>query len=275
MLTQVVDVFRYPVGQVPVLRLRPHELHGVKFRCVRRQPARLEPRASSALELRGSGSVGIQPIPNEQRRSPQAVVQGSKKSHHVNRVTVMVQDFVVQAETLRPWGDRHCTDHAQAVVSIPGIADGSLPDGSPGLAPQRLQKEAAFIEKNDASFSLGPLFLAGAIHPGATARWRPRHVLSRGVRASERSSRIGGEASQRNRHDSLLQTAARSSLAPGDSSTQESGSPTDLRRVPTRPAGADGRRALTAAGGRYADFSSKPFHRLAQAPFSTALRTRH
>lgn len=274
-LAQFIEIVGHPVGQVSVLRLRPHELHWIKFWRIRRQPVRLEPRASSAFHLCGGGSVSIQPVPNNPHRSPQAAVHGSKKSHQINCVTVMVQDFVIQAEAVRPGGDRQCTDYAQAVVPIPWIVDGSLSDRSPDLASQRLQKEAAFVEKNDASFPLGPLFLAGATHPAAIVRSQLRHILSHGVRASARSSQVGAEACRRSRRDSVLETAPRSPLAPADNSTPESGSPNDLRRAPTLPINVDARPALIVARGHDADFPLTPIHRLVQAPFSSALQKKY
>ena len=155
---EIIEVFGDPVGHVGILGLRPHELDRIKFRRIGRQPARLEPGAACSAQLSGGGTVSVQAVPDQQHGSPQVRMNMSKKSHQINRVAVVIQQLVVQAKALFPRGHRQGANHAQTVMPVPGIADRSLSDGSPNPAPQGLQKEATFVEKNNASFSLGSLF---------------------------------------------------------------------------------------------------------------------
>lgn len=225
--TQVVDVFRDPVGKVAIFRSRPYEFDGIKLGRIRRQPSRLEPGASTALHLGGRGSMGVQPIPNQEHGSPQLVMNSPEKSHQISRVTVMVQHVVVQAEAVRPGGDCQGADHTQAVMPVPGIADRGLPHRSPNLASQGLQQEATFIEKNNASFAFSSPFLAGATRPGAIARWRFHLVRALDVRASEGSSRVDARSYRRNRRDTPCGTAAQSALLHAGNSIRGSESPSD------------------------------------------------
>lgn len=162
---EIVEVFGDPVGQVSVLRLSPHELDGIELGRIRGQTAGPEPRAARSPQLGCGGPMRGQAVPDQEHGSPQVRLNKPKKSHEINRVAVMVQQVVIQAEALLPWSHRQSANHAQAIMSVPGISHGSFPRGSPNPAPQWLQKEATFIEKNNASFSFGSLFLAGALDP--------------------------------------------------------------------------------------------------------------
>lgn len=273
--TQVVDVFRDPVGKVAVFRLRPYELDGIKLGRIRRQPSGLKPRTSAALHLGSRRSMGVQPIPNQEHGSPQMVMNGPEKSHQISRVTVMVQHVVVQAEAVRPGGDGQGANHRQAIMPVPGITDRGLPHRSPNLASQRLQQEATFIEKNNASFAFNSLFLAEATRPGAIARWRFHLVRALDVRASGRSSRVDAGSYRHNRPDTPCGTAAQSALLHAGNSIRGWESPSDPHpRSRPRP-NVCGPPASIVPGGPDADCWLKRSVHLVPERASIALRTRH
>lgn len=216
---QIVDVFGNPVREVGIFRLRPYELDRIEFRRVCWQPAGLEPGTFEPCESVRRRAVDVQAVPNQQQRSSQMIVDRSQKSHHVVRVVVMVQKVVIQAESSVRRGDSQGASDAQAVVSCPRMANRSLPARSPHISPQRLQKEAAFIDKNNASLVFGPLFLVGATLPDANARWLLHPVRVLGTQAFERSNRVGAATCRHNRRCSSRGTAARSAIVPvGNSS---------------------------------------------------------
>jgi hypothetical protein len=274
-LPQIVDVFGNPIGKIPVFGLRPHELDWIEFRRVRRQPLRLKPGVSRLLQLGGSGTMNIQAVPHQEHRPAQAAVDEPQKSHHIVRMTVMIQNVVVQAEASRPGSDRQSADDAQPVVSLPRIMDRGLSHRSPSLPPQGLQKKATFIEKSDASLPSGSLFLAVAIRSDASAPWRLRRIPVRGVRVFERSSQVGATACRRNRRDSSCGTSSRSRLSPLRNSIPAWKNPTDPRRHSSRPPSVSGQPASVLAEDRGADAPPVRRRPRPQGQLSNASRKKH
>jgi hypothetical protein len=256
---EIVEVFGDPVGQVGVLRLRPHELDRIEFGRIRRQPAGPEPGATCSLQLGRGGAMRVQAVPNQEHGSPQVRMNKPKKCHQVNRMAVVVQQVIIEAKPLFPRSHRQGTNHAHAVMSVP--------------APQWLQQEATFIEKNNASFSFGSLFLAGATRPGATARRRPHRVREPDIQAFEGSSQVDAEASRRNRRGTPPRKVGRSALLRVGSSTPDSQSPNDRRPWPRQRASVADRLPLIAARGQDASASLKRRRRLLQNRVSSASRT--
>ena len=67
----------------------------------------------------------------------------------------------------------------------------SLPDGRPGLADVGDEQEPALIEEREMRASACCVFLAGAIPPASTWRWRLRRARGRAVPAFANSSHPG------------------------------------------------------------------------------------
>lgn len=195
--------------------------------------------------------------------------------HEILGLTVMVQQLVVQAETLCPRRDGQGAHDAQAVVSMPRIMDGSLSHRSPDLPPQRLQQKATFIEKNQAGLPFGSLFLAGATRPGASARWRLRRVRGRDVRASGGSSRAGAEVSPRSPRESSPGTTAQSALLPVGNSNPARENPNSPRQRSRRQANVRDRRMSNVVGGLDVVYMPTRTCRPARVHRSTALPTIH
>jgi len=158
----------------------------------------------------------------------------------------MIENFVVQSESSSPGGDCHGAYDAQAIVALRRVADGSVPGRRPNLSPKRLQHKATFVKKNKASIAIKPLFLAAATRPGASVRWRPRHVRGPGARVSERSSPVRATACLHSRRDSRPETVAQSAPLPAGNSTHKLESPNVPHRRSMRPANACGQQPSAA-----------------------------
>jgi hypothetical protein len=211
-------------------------------------------------------------VPDQHDRSALVLVDRTHEPHHLVGVEVMVDQVVIQSDSPCPRSDRQGADGAGAIMAIPRVSDRGQPDGRPGIAPQRLQQKPTFIEKSQASLSFGPLFLAGAILPGAISRWRPRPFYRRGTPFYAHSSRDGGASYRRSPRGNRPQTNARLASAPEDNSIPPWGSPRTLRRDP-RPASSaavDSHRAwpavLHATSARALSRRPRRSHRATAAP---------
>lgn len=159
-------------------------------------------------------------------------------------------------------------------MPVPGIADRGLPHRSPNLAPQGLQQEATFIEKNNASFAFSSLFLAGATRPGAIARWHFHPVRAHDARASVRSSQVDAGSYRHNRRDTPCGTAAQSALLHAGNSIRGSGSPSDPHPLLEPRPSVRGRPASIVPWGPDAACRLKPSGHLGPTRASIALRTK-
>src|SRR4029078_11643469 len=103
---------------------------------------------------------------------------------------VMVEELEVEVQSQCPRRYRQGSHHAPTIVSIPTSNHGRLTARGPGATHKRLQHQARFIEKQQASFSCSPLFLAGAKSRCATWRSLLHRAHAPVARASEGSSPV-------------------------------------------------------------------------------------
>lgn len=191
-LVQLIDVFGDDVGQISVFGLVPNVLDGIEFGCVCRQPFDLEPGSTHLRKLPNSGTMSRQAITDEDKRAAQVRMDFSQEANKVGRSSVVVKEFVIQAQPGGPRRPSDCGQCRDSIVTIPRVLNRCVSFGSPHSPPQRLQQIATFIEKNQASLPLEALFLSATSLRGASGRCHPRSVRAPAVLASANSNRVCG-----------------------------------------------------------------------------------
>jgi hypothetical protein len=222
---QFAYVVRDDVCQVPVLGLVPNIFDRIDFRRISGKPLDLKPIDASFLQPTDGRAMGGQPIANENERTTQVGMDLTQKSNKVRRSSVVVQEFIVQAESIGPRCASNCGQRRDSVMTIPHILDRRHPTRSPHSAPQRLQQIATFVEKNDASFAFEALFLSAANLRGSNGRWRSRRARALAVSASADSIRVCGASGARNQDGTAHRTAGRSCLGQAAQSIRTTRSP--------------------------------------------------
>lgn len=188
---------------------------------------------------------------------------------------IVVKQLAVEIESFRPRRSNQCTQCRNAVMSCPRVVHGRLSSPCPHAPAEWLQHVPTFIEKNQASVSLGPLFLSRAKSRRATARSRLRFVPGRAVEAFVGSTLTGVTEFRHSRHGTLLRTTA--GLPPG--LTRMSNLVGQIPRLPApdptlRQVAVAAQRSVWAVG---QDAASGPIHahRDDSTPFSSDWQTRH
>jgi len=210
---QFDDVAWDPIGEVAVFGLVPNTFHRVEVRRVTWEPLGAEPSAASGEQVAYRGSMGREAVANEQQRSSQVIMHAAQESNDVRGASVMVQKIVIQAEAARPRSSAQGCHRCNAIVSVPGMLHGSMAALGPHATTQRLQHEATFIDKNQASLPLGALFLTAASARSASGRFRLRGAREQAALAFADSSRADVRAFRHNRGDSPRQIADESNPA--------------------------------------------------------------
>src|SRR5581483_5848513 len=149
------------------------------------------------------------PVAHQQQRPAQVAMHVTQESNHIRRMGILVQEIVVQAEATSPRGAaerRHC---GNPIVPVPGMLYWRMAALGPDAPSQRLQQIAAFIEKYQASFSLGALFLVVANARSASARSPLPDVRVLVARVSAGSNPAGAITCRRSRDGSRLRTTAK------------------------------------------------------------------
>ena len=127
-------------------------------------------------------------IQNDDQRPPQLSMQQAEETDDLFGRNVVVVEAEVTAQTQRPGSHAQGAHDAPAVVSIPSVVHGRVSTRRPSPPPQRLQHQARFVEKDQASFSFEPLFLVAARSRFANEQSPPRPVPALVAWASARSS---------------------------------------------------------------------------------------
>lgn len=239
-LMQFADVVRDVVCQVPVLGLVPNVFDRIDFRRISGKPLDPKPMGASFLQPTDGRAMGRQPIANENERSTQVGMDLTQKPNKVQRSSVVVQEFIVQAKSIGPRCASNCGQRGDSVVTIPHMLDRRHPTRGPHPAPQRLQQIATFVEKDDASLTFEALFLSAANLRGSNGRWRSRPVRALAVSASADSIRACGASGARSQDGTAHRTAGRSCLGQAAQSIRMTRSPNAAFLVtkpqPTSPA---------------------------------------
>jgi hypothetical protein len=189
-LVQLIDVFGDDVGQFSIFGLVPNVLDGIEFGSVCRQPFDLEPWSTDLRKLPNGGTMRRQTIADEDKRTAQVRMDFLQEANKVGRSSVVVKEFVIQAQPGGPRCPRDCGQSRDSIVTIPRVLNRCVSFGGPHSPPQRLQQIATFIEKNQASLPLEALFLSAASLRGASGRCHPRSVRAPAVPASADSNRV-------------------------------------------------------------------------------------
>ena len=222
---QFADVVRDDVCQVPVLGLVPDIFDRIDFRRISGKPLDMKPMATGFLQPTDGGTMGRQPIANENERPTQVGMDLTQKPNKVQRSSVVIQEFIVQAKSTGPWCASKCGQRSDPVMTIPHMLDRRHPTRGPHSAPQRLEQIATFVEKNDASLAFEALFLSAANLRGSNGRWRSRPVRALAVSASADSIRVSGVSGARSQDGTVHRTAGRSCLGQAARSIRMTRSP--------------------------------------------------
>jgi len=94
------DVVGYVVGQVCVLRAVPDLLNGVEIRGVGRKPLNLDTLGKTSQKAKGSGTVNLPSIHDQNDRPAQPPQDGLDECFEVVRNDVVIADVEIQVQPM-------------------------------------------------------------------------------------------------------------------------------------------------------------------------------
>lgn len=106
------------------------------------------PRRSNLLSRRAMHTPAI---PADNERAPNPLPQRFDKGDYVGSANVLFLDLEGSIDPPSRGRKNQRADEAQSVVPIPSTLHRSLTRGGPGATVHRLQAEARFVDKNNAS----------------------------------------------------------------------------------------------------------------------------
>lgn len=163
----------------------------------------------------------------------------TEEPNDIGGAGIMIEQFIVQAEATRPRSAAECGHRGDTVMPVPGVLHRGFPTLGPDASPQGLQQKATFVDKNQASLSLGALFLTAASARLSSGRFPSRAARGRAVPAFEDSSPDDAGACQHSPDDIRRQTAAESDPALGERTSRRAHIPSDANlAAEPRPAAA-------------------------------------
>jgi len=147
------------VRQESVLGMAPRGVHGIEFRRVGRQELEVDVLHPSPGNLLRRRAMNAPAIPADDQWTPKLLSQLLNEGDHLGSADILFPNLEggVHSRPRRRNNDR--TDHAQPIVPIPRALHRSLAYGGPGATVHRLQAEAGFVDKNNASSELAGFFL--------------------------------------------------------------------------------------------------------------------
>jgi hypothetical protein len=140
----------------------PNVLHRVEFWGVRWQMFEVCPAAVVLFENRFRFAMSTQVIPHDPHLAFDFLMQIFQKPRKVFCLGIMIQQLKIHVHTSSPWRKNQCRDSAESVMTVPMLDHRCLALLRPASSHQRLKHEARFIDKNNASFVMSPLFLSVA-----------------------------------------------------------------------------------------------------------------
>ena len=121
----------------------------------------------------------------------------------------MIQQLKIHAGSFSFWRKNQCRDSGEAVVAMPMLDYGCFAFFCPASPDQRLQHEARFVDKNNASFITGPLFLSVATLSLATLAPLGDPVPCSSARVSDKKNPAHAAADPNGRDGKQRRTLAR------------------------------------------------------------------
>lgn len=228
---QILDVLRNDVRQRAAFGLIPNVLDRIEVRCIGREPFDLEPRPAIFKESSCSRAMSGQAIPHQNDGTAQMPVDIADKLNEICGPRIVIQKFVVQSQSQRPWRACDGGERRNPVTSIPGTLNGRVACRCPHSPPRWLQQKPAFIDKNQTSLTFEALFLVAAKCRDASGQYPPSCVLGLAARASADSSPTDAAAAAHTPDDTPRRTIAGSCLAPTVRSNRRVHIPSNACRV--------------------------------------------
>lgn len=199
---EIVGIGRCLVGQVGVLGVIPDLFRRVKVRRVAREPFDLNGALVTGKVAPDDGRLVHTPtIPDENDPPSEMASKPAKEQHQVVPADVPFLKGPIEPNATALWCHGERADGRDPIVTRPLAEDGRLTPRSPGAPDERLQHEAAFIQKDHAPSGGAGVFLYAASADASTDRWLLRRALSTGGRASADSTRRPGGSSKHGRDD--------------------------------------------------------------------------
>src|SRR5882757_277621 len=206
-LSEMGGMLGHEVGQIAPLGVVPNMFGWIEFGRVGRQPFGPQPSRVLFVEQTDRFAMHSPAIQDDDQRTAQLPIQVAQKTAHVLGLDVVIEELEVQVQSQGPGSDGQGSDYAPAVVAVPAVQHGRLAPWRPRATHQRLQHQARFVEKHQASFSFEPLFLVAARSRDAKWRWNLRPAPEHDAQASEDSNPACATACRHSRCDRPRQSA--------------------------------------------------------------------
>lgn len=168
-ITQVANVPGQEVRAAVVFRVVPDVLGRVKLRGIGRNPLALHRSGIALDQARRRRTLHVPSVPHQDDASSQASSHSANESARFVGGDVVRVDGELQPQAFAPRSQGEGGEHRQPVAAIPGYVNRRLPARGPGASHRRMQPDAAFVAKNDATLAPCGVFLWAASQPDASA----------------------------------------------------------------------------------------------------------
>ena len=199
---KLMDVVGDAVGKIMALGLIPNCFDRIQLRRVGWKPFDREPVSSGALEVFDCRAMNSQSITDENDGAAELAMDVDNELLKLGRANVVVVNRKRQRKSLVPRAENQAGDRRQSVIAVPNRLLRRLSARCPSSAIVRLKLKAAFIRKDDDSFSSEPFFLSAAKTSSATARRLADFAHGPGVRVSGTTNRASAIFSRHGPDDS-------------------------------------------------------------------------
>jgi hypothetical protein len=231
--SQVFGIVGNEVGQVAPFGMVPELFDRIEFWGIGGQPFDLQPRGLLLLQQADCFAMYTPAIQYDDQRPPQLSMQHAEETDDLFGRNVVIVEVEVTAQTQCPGSHAQGAHDAPAVVSVPSILHGRVSTRRPSPPPQRLQHQARFVEKDQASFSFEPLFLVAARSRCASEQSPLRPVPALAAWASARSSPACATVYPHSPRGTRHRKGGGSLLRLAHRSTNQWQTPSDVDRGPT------------------------------------------
>jgi len=156
---ELSHIVRHKVGQIAVFGIAPARFDRIQFRAVGRQPLELDVLHPRVCDSLGGRTMDGPTVQTNDQRVLELLAKLFDEIHNVVSTNILFVDLKggADATTFGRQGNR--TNHAQPIVTKPGLLQRCFSDGGPSASIQRLQTKARFIDKNNGCAMPASFFL--------------------------------------------------------------------------------------------------------------------
>ncbi len=187
-ISQVINVFRYKIRQLPILAMVPYLFNWIQLWCIRRQPFHINSATEALAKLSDTRAMYHPTVNNQNNALGKVHKKLCNKCYKIISTNIAILNVNVQSRIMAFRRNFDCRNNRNSVPAVPAVMDRCLTFWSPGPAYRWLKHKAAFINQYDGFIRSVGFFLYAASLSFAKLQWLVHRVLWHVFQASDSSS---------------------------------------------------------------------------------------